>query len=69
MKVPETYEEFLKTNDEDLIKISYQKKTLEEAQRLIAFANRAITDFKEKRKLISEEKLKNAKNNWERYCE
>lgn len=69
MKIPETYEEFLKTPDEELLKIADLKKSLEEAERLVKFALRSISDFREKRCLISEEKLKTAKSNWERYCE
>ena len=69
MKIPETYEEFLKTPDEELEKISWMEKTLKEAQRFISFINRAEAEFKEKDLLLSEEKKKNAKSQWERYSE
>ena len=69
MKIPETYEEFLKTPDEELIQIAEMKKTLEESQRLVLFSLKAIDDFAEKDKLISEEKRKSAKSQWKRYCE
>jgi hypothetical protein len=68
MKIPETYEEYLKTPDEILKKIACREKTKEEAERLVSFAMRAIEEFKDKDKLISEEKRKSAKSNWERYC-
>jgi hypothetical protein len=62
MKIPETYDEYLKTPDEILKKIACSEKTKEETERLVSFAMRAIEEFKDK------DKLKSAKSNWERYC-
>lgn len=69
MKIPETYEEFLKTPDEELKQIAWQKMPMEIAKKLMSFALQAINDFSEKDKLITEEKKKLTKSNWERYCE
>lgn len=66
MKIPETYEEFLKTPDEVLLNISKLKLSLEEAKLLISYINKADLEFRNK--IISEEKRKSAKSIWERYC-
>lgn len=69
MKIPETYEEFLKTPKEELKKLAWQKMPIEKASLIMTFVLKYIDDFAEKDKLISEEKRKSAKSQWEMYCE
>ena len=69
MKIPKTYEEFLKTPDKDLMKLAESEKTIEEAHQLMIFVLKAVDDFAEKDKIITEEKRNSAKSLWERYCE
>ena len=59
MKIPETYEEFLKTPKDDLIKISKMDIPLEVASRIMTFICRADEEFR--KKLITESKDKKKK--------
>mgnify|MGYP003288684454 CR=1 FL=1 len=61
---PIPYEEYLKTPDELLKKIACSEKSKEETERLVAFAMRAIEEFKDKDKLITEEKRKDQLIKW-----
>ena len=56
MKIPETYEEFLKTPKSDLLEISKMKIPLEVASRMMTFICKADEEYR--KKLISESKNK-----------
>ena len=58
MKIPETYEEFLKTTKKDLLKISKMKIPLEVASRLIRFMYKAEDEYRKNQKLNQKEERK-----------
>ena len=45
MKIPETYEEFLKTPKEELKKLAWQKMSKEKASLIMTFVLKYIDDF------------------------
>ena len=63
IKIPETYEEFLKTPKKDILKISKMDIPLEVASRLVRFINKAEDEYR-KRKQITKSKKK-TKTIWE----
>lgn len=56
MKIPETYEEFLKTPKTDLLEISKMDIPLEIASRMMTFICKADEEYRER--LITESKSK-----------
>ena len=56
MKIPETYEEFLKTPKKDILKISKMDIPLEVASRMMTFICKAEDEYQ--KKLISKSKKK-----------
>ena len=48
MKIPETYEEFLKINRNDFNKLATSNLSLDEASKLMQFINLLANDLKEK---------------------
>jgi hypothetical protein len=62
MKIPETYEEFLKTPKSDLLKISKMNIPLEVASRMMTFICKAEDEYR--KKPITKSKKKN-KTIWE----
>ena len=48
MKIPETYEEFLKINQNDFNKLATSNLSLDEASKLIQFINLLSNDLKQK---------------------
>ena len=48
MKIPETYEEFLKINQNDFNKLATSNLSLEEASKLMQFINLLANDLKDK---------------------
>ena len=48
MKIPETYEEFLKINQNDFNKLATSNLSLDEASKLMQFINLLSKDLKEK---------------------
>ena len=66
MKIPETYEEFLKTPKKDILKISKMDIPFEVTSRLVRFINKAEDEYRKKPKLIDESKRKKkTKTIWE----
>lgn len=65
MKIPETYEEFLKTPKTELLKISEMDVPLEIASKMMKFICRAEEEYK--KKPINESKIKKEKSKtvWE----
>lgn len=59
MKIPEIYEDFLKTPDEELEKIYWMEKTLNEHNVLFHLLIKLKQNLKKK---LSEEKKKNVKS-------
>ena len=59
MKIPETYEEFLKTPKEDLLKISKMEIPLETASRMMTFICKADEEIRKKPITESNPKKKN----------
>lgn len=59
MKIPETYEEFLKTSKSDLLKISKMDIPLEVASRIATFICKAENEYV--KKPITESKFKKKK--------
>jgi hypothetical protein len=59
MKIPETYEEFLKTPKSDLLEISKMEIPLEVASRIAAFICKADDEYR--KKLIVESNSSNPK--------
>ena len=51
IKIPETYEEFLKTPKKDILKISKMDIPLEVASRLARFINKAEDEYQKKPKV------------------
>ena len=64
MKIPETYEEFLKTTKKDLLKISKMKIPLEVASRLIRFMYKAEDEY-QKKPITESKRKKKTKTIWE----
>ena len=62
MQIPQTYEEFLKTPKTDLLKISKNEMSLEDARRFISYLDKLDTE--DKSKLINENNNMN-KTFWE----
>ena len=58
MKIPETYEEFLKTPKKDLLKISKMDIPLEVASRLARFVCKAEDEYQKKPIVESKRKKK-----------
>jgi RAB protein geranylgeranyltransferase component A len=48
MKIPETYEEFLKINQNDFNKLATSNLSLDEASKLMQFINLLSNDLKQK---------------------
>jgi RAB protein geranylgeranyltransferase component A len=48
MKIPETYEEFLKMNQNDFNKLATSNLSLDEASKLMQFINLLSNDLKQK---------------------
>ena len=48
MKIPETYEEFLKINQNDFNKLATSNLSLDEASKLMQFINLLANDLKDK---------------------
>lgn len=59
MKIPETYEEFLKTPKTDLLEISKMKIPLEVASRIATFICKAEDEYRKKPIVESKVKKKN----------
>jgi hypothetical protein len=59
MKIPETYEEFLKTPKSDLLEISKMKIPLEVASRMMTFICKADEEVRKKPITESKHKKKN----------
>jgi RAB protein geranylgeranyltransferase component A len=59
MKIPETYEEFLKINQNDFNKLATSNLSLDEASKLMKFINLLSNDLKQKNIVL--EKLKRIK--------
>lgn len=59
MKIPETYEEFLKTPKSDLLKISKMEVPLEVASRIATFICKAEDEYRKKPMIESKSKKKN----------
>ena len=49
MKIPETYEEFLKTLKKDILKISKMDIPFEVTSRLVRFINKAEDEYRKKK--------------------
>ena len=58
IKIPETYEEFLKTPKKDLYELSKMDIPLEVASRIMKFICKAEDEYRKKPKLIDESKRK-----------
>lgn len=59
MKIPETYEEFLKINRNDFNKLATSNLSLDEASKLMQFINLLANDLKDKNIIL--EKIENNK--------
>ena len=59
MKIPETYEEFLKINRNDFNKLATSNLSLAEASKLMQFINLLANDLKDKNIIL--EKIENNK--------
>jgi RAB protein geranylgeranyltransferase component A len=59
MKIPDTYEEFLKINQNDFNKLATSNLSLDEASKLMKFINLLSNDLKQKNIVL--EKLKRIK--------
>ena len=59
MKIPETYEEFLKINRNDFNKLATSNLSLAESSKLMQFINLLANDLKEKNIIL--EKIENNK--------
>ena len=59
MKIPETYEEFLKINRNDFNKLATSNLSLDEASKLMQFINLLANDLKDK--ILFLKKLKRIK--------
>ena len=59
MKIPETYEEFLKINRNDFNKLATSNLSLNEASKLMQFINLLANDLKNKNIIL--EKIENNK--------
>ena len=59
MKIPETYEEFLKINQNDFNKLATSNLSLDEASKLMQFINLFSNDLKQKNIVLEKiEKIK-----------
>jgi hypothetical protein len=65
MKIPETYEEFLKTPKTELLKISEMDIPLEVASRIVQFICRAEDEYSKKTLVESTQVKRNTKTIWE----
>ena len=65
MKIPETYEEFLKTPKTELLKISEMDIPLEVASRMMKFIYRAEDEYSKKTLDESTHVKRNTKTIWE----
>jgi RAB protein geranylgeranyltransferase component A len=52
VKIPETYEEFLKINQDDFNKLATSNLSLDEASKLMHFINLLSNDLKEKKIIL-----------------
>lgn len=64
MKIPETYEEFIKTTKKDLLKISKMDIPLEVASRIMKFICKAEDEY-QKKPITESKKKKKTKTIWE----
>ena len=62
MNIPQTYEEFLKTPKDELIKISKSGLSLDDAKLILSFVKKLD---QESDNILSEDKNKNANTFWE----
>ena len=56
MKIPETYEEFLKINRNDFNKLATSNLSLDEASKLMQFINLLANDLKQKNIILGKTK-------------
>ena len=56
MKIPETYEEFLKINQNDFNKLATSDLSLDEASKLMQFINLLSNDLKQKNIILEKTK-------------
>lgn len=64
MKIPETYEEFLKTPKKDILKISKMDIPLEVASRMMTFICKAEDEYR-KKPIVESKRRKKTKTIWE----
>jgi hypothetical protein len=57
MKIPETYEEFLKLSDKQLTYISKTDMSLADAQKMMDFFNRFDSEYMQKQLLVKRNKI------------
>ena len=65
MKIPETYEEFLKTPKKDLYELSKMDIPLEVASRIMKFICKADEEARKKKPITESKKKKKTKTFWE----
>ena len=57
MKIPETYEEFLKINQNDFNKLATSNLSLDEASKLMQFINLLSNDLKQKNIILEKTEM------------
>ena len=57
MKIPETYEEFLKMNQNDFNKLATSNLSLDEASKLMQFINLLSNDLKQKNIILEKTEI------------